>query len=291
MWLTLALGGVLLYLVYHFVKFWIVDPWLVYRDFRSQGIPGRHTPIVGELFRMHRALLADKHFSYATEMANEFGDYFHISFGPVVGLLVSDPLLIQDVLKNNVRAYHKSNFIRLMLSTVIGDNNLVLAENDTHARHRKLIAPAFHHQNLNSMISLMVETASRHLAKWKLSGRRNHDAVLTMDVHEAMGHLTLNILAGCVFGMSIENEKPVHETVSQTIAAALKETEKRALNLIGIIPLINRMPLPSKLRIDASMREVRRVVLHIIGERKKGLTKSACKGSTQTLALFATIFI
>ncbi|CAF1301007.1 unnamed protein product [Rotaria sordida] len=93
-----------------------------------------------------------------------------------------------------------------------------------------------------------------------------------------MAHLTLNILAGCVFGMSAQNEKPAYETVTRNIAVALDEVEKRAFKLLAIIPLVNRLPLPSKLRIDASMREVRRVVQHIIDERKKGLSKSACKG-------------
>lgn len=290
MWLTVALGGFLLFLAYHFVKFWILDPWLVYRGLRSQGIPGRYTPIVGDIFRMRRALLTDKHWSYTKDMTTEFGDYYQISFGPIVGLLVSDPLLIQDVLKTHVRSYHKSIFIRLMLRTIIGYNNLILAENDTHAHHRRLIAPAFHHQNLNSMTSLMVQTASRHLAKWARSARRNQNNVLTIDVHKEMALLTLNILAGCVFGMSIQNGKPIHETVSQNITAALNETEKRAFNLLGIIPLVNRLPLPSKLRIDSSMRDVRRIVQHIIDERKKGLSKSACKGLIQILALLGSIF-
>jgi hypothetical protein len=48
--------------------------------------------------------------------------------------------------------------------------------------------------------------------------------------------------------------------------------------MIGIIPIINCLPLPSKRRIDQSKKNVKYAVQHIIDERKKGLTKSACKG-------------
>jgi hypothetical protein len=43
-------------------------------------------------------------------MATKFGDYYHTSFGPVPCLNISDPSLIEGVLKTNVHAYHKSTF-------------------------------------------------------------------------------------------------------------------------------------------------------------------------------------
>ena len=283
MWLTVILGGIVLLLIYHLAKFWILDPWLVYRHFRSQNIPGWYIPIIGDLLALHWAMVNNKHLEYATEMTKKYGDYYQMSFGPIVGLLVSDPQLIHETLKTNVRAYHKSVFVRLMLDNIIGGNNLILAENDTHAHHRRLIAPAFHQQNMNSMVSLMVETASSYLNKWTVSTSKSGSQVLTIDVHKEMAQLTLNILAGCVFGVSAQNEKPAYETVTRNIAVAINEVEKRAFRLLSIIPLVNRLPLPSKLRIDAAMRDVRCVVQHIIDERKKGLSKSACKGSIHSI--------
>jgi cytochrome P450 len=281
MWLTIILGGILLFLVYRLAKYWVLDAWFVYRHFRSQGIPGRYIPIVGDLFRLRRALITEKHFDFFANLTTEFGDYYLFSWGPVVGLFLSDPLLIQGVLRTNVHAYHKSTYMRLVLNPIVGYNNLGLAENDMHAYHRRLIAPAFHHQNLNSMISFMVETASRELAKLTVSARQNQNNVLTIDVHKEMVHLTLKILGGCIFGMSMGNGKPVYEILAQNISVGYTKLQRRATTLVPYIPFINRLPLPRKLRIESLLQQGRCAIEHIIDERKKGLTKSACKGLTR----------
>ncbi|CAF1531612.1 unnamed protein product, partial [Adineta steineri] len=52
----------------------------------------------------------------------------------------------------------------------------------------------------------------------------------------------------------------------------------RTLNMIGLIPIINRLPFPSKQRIDKSKQDVRIVIQRIIDDRKKNLTTSSCKG-------------
>ena len=79
--------------------------------------------------------------------------------------MISDPLLIQGVLKSNTRYYHKSNLMKLILETLLGYNNLLMAEDHIHAQHLRLIAPVSQYQNINSMISLMVEITSNLLNK------------------------------------------------------------------------------------------------------------------------------
>ena len=63
-------------------------------------------------------------------------------------------------------AYHKSDLGQIILGSLLGYENLLLAEDENHTRHRRLIAPVFQHQNINSMISLMVERTSNFLDKW-----------------------------------------------------------------------------------------------------------------------------
>jgi cytochrome P450 len=192
-------------------------------------------------------------------------------------LNISDPSLIEGVLKTNSRAYHKSTFARAVIGVILGYENLLLTEDEKHNRHRRLIAPVFQHQNINSMISLIVERTSRFLTKWK-TNIKDKDHSLTLDIHEEMTNLTLDIVTGCVFGTEIIKDQYVHETIGQNITIALKECEKRLLNMIAIIPLLNQLPLPSKRRIDQSRRDIKHIIRNIINQRKKGLTKSACKG-------------
>ena len=277
---TLISLGLFFYLIYRVLKYWIIDPWRIHRDLWSQGIPGYYTPIVGEVLSVRRDVLAEDPLSRHLRLEKEYGNYYHSSLGPLPTLIISDPGLIQGVLKSNARCYHKSSLMRLIVGTLLGHQNLLMAEDATHAQHRRLIAPVFQHQNINSMISLMVEMTSDLLNKWTLDFQtaQNKGIDFTVDVHHQMTRLTLDIVTGCVFGSGLTKNDDVREIIYENVTTTLKDVEKRIHNMIAIIPLLNRLPLPSRRRIEKSKRDVRRVIEQIIEDRKKGLTKSACKG-------------
>jgi cytochrome P450 len=278
MFYTLLLVGIFLLILYRLIKFLIVDPWSIHRDLWNQGIPGEYIPIVGELLYRRRAILDDDPYSYTQKMSNKYGDYYHTSFGPRPCLNISDPSLIEGVLKTNARSYHKSALGKLIIGSMLGYENLIVTDDEKHNRHRRLIAPVFQHQNINSMISLMIERTSTFLAKWKTAITDNKDHLLTLDIHEEMTNLTLDIVTGCVFGTEIVGDQHVHKTIGKCITTAMKATEKRMLNMIAIVPLLNQLPLSSKQCIDQSRRDIKRIIRNIINQRKRGLTKSACKG-------------
>jgi cytochrome P450 len=289
MWHLLVLIGVLLFIVYRFIKFWILDPWSIHRDYWKQGIPGQYTPIIGDVLDRRRASHAVDPFSYTKEMADKFGDYYHTSFGPTACLSISDPSLIEGVFKTNARAYHKAAFLQEFLGSLLGYESIVLAEDEKHTRHRRLLAPVFQHQNINSMISLMAERTFRFINKWtEIVNDKNQP--LTLDMHQEMSSLTLDIITGCAFGTEITKDNRLHETIFKCITVAVKELEKRMFNMVMITPILNRLPLPSKLRIDKSRRDIKHIVQNIINQRKKGLTKSACKGENIISFVFLLVF-
>jgi cytochrome P450 len=265
----LVVAGLFVFLIYRVVKFWIFEPWSIHRYLWKQGIPGKYTPIIGDLLDRRRALLADDPYSFIREMTVQYGDYYHSSFGPKASLNISDPSLIEGVLKINARAYHKSKIAKIFLASLIGYENMLLSEDEQHSRHRRLIAPVFQHQNINSMIELMIERTSSFLEKWIAS---INDSILTLDIHEEMTNLTLDIVARCAFGTEI--------TIDQytQIIMGIKEMERNMLSMLAIIPIINRLPLPNKQRTDQSRENIKRVVQLIINQRKTGLTKAVCKG-------------
>ncbi|CAF0859585.1 unnamed protein product [Adineta steineri] len=277
MWLSIFIMIVFIYILYRLLKFWIYIPWSIHRHLWAQGIPGQYRPVIGEILMIRRAIVADDPMAYNIKMANKFGSYYHVSFGPIARLAINDPLLIQGVLKTNARAYHKSNLMQLILGSLIGNENLLMAEDNIHAQHRRLISPAFQHQNINSMTSLMVDITTDLINKWS-STMNNENNVLTLDIHKEMARLTLDIVTGCVFGSGMMKNEHIREIIHEGVTTTLKDVEERTFNMIGIIPIINQLPLPSKRRIEKSKRNVKLAVQHIIDERKRGLTKSACKG-------------
>ncbi|CAF4192934.1 unnamed protein product, partial [Adineta steineri] len=202
---------------------------------------------------IRRAILADDPMAYNITMANKFGSYYHVSFGPIARLTIDDPLLIQGVLKTNARAYHKSNLMQLILGSLISNENLLMSEDNIHAQHRRLISPAFQHQNINSMTSLMVDITTDLINKWS-SSMNNENNTLTIDIHKEMARLTLDIVTGCVFGSGMMKNEHIREIIHEGVTTTLKDVEERTFNMIGIIPVINQLPLPSKRRIEKSKR-------------------------------------
>jgi hypothetical protein len=129
------------------------------------------------------------------------------------------------------------------------------------------------------MISLMVEITSNLINKWTLSLNKTKNE-LTSDIKHDMTRLTLDIVTGCVFGSGLMKHENVRDVICRNVTTTLQDVERRLFNMITIIPIINQLPFPSKRRIEKSKRDVRVVIQRIIDDRKKGLTKSACKGFT-----------
>ena len=287
MLVTFCLCLILLFLIYRLIKFWILESWLIQKDLRNQGIPGEYIPIFGEILGHRRSFLADDPFEYSKQQSLKYGDYYYTSFGPKACLVTCDPSIIESVLKRNVHCYHKSTFAREILSALLGYENILLAEDNKHTRHRRLIGPVFQHQNLNSMINLMVERTSNYYNKLTI----NQNNLSNIDIHQQMTNLTLDIVTGCVFGSECIKDEQIHQTIFQSLSIAVHEMEKRMLNMIAIIPIINKLPLKSKTNIDKSRKDIKNIVQFIINQRKKGLTKSACKGLNQKNFIYLFIFI
>lgn len=286
----LLLASLLLFVIYRIIKFWILTPRYIHRDFLKQGIPGQYIPIIGDLLDRRQAFLDGDPLSPEKKMVAKFGDYYHSSFGPNAYLSISDPSLIEGVLKTNARSYHRATLGRAILSSILGYENILLAEDENHTRHRRLTAPVFQHQNINSMVTLMTERTSRFLDKWTTS-TNDKNYPLTLDIHEEMTNLTLDIITGCVFGTEIIKDQNVHEIIFRNVTIALKAVERRTFNMLAILPIINQLPLPDKRCIDQSRQNIKQVVQTIINQRKKGLTKSACKGLNIISFIFCLLSI
>lgn len=277
MWLAILLVVSFLWIFYRSIRFWIIDPWLIHRHLWAQGIPGRHIPIVGEILNVRKCILADNPLGHGTALARQYGEYYHTSFGPMARLEINDPSLINGVLKTNARFYHKPFIMHLILGELLGHKNLLMAEDDIHAQHRRLIAPVFQHQNMNSMISLMVDVTLNLIKKWSTAIEQETNAI-RLNIHEEMARLTLDIVTSCVFGTEMISNEKMHEAIFQMISESLELMEKRLFNMTALIPIVNRLPFASKRRIDKWIREGKILIQDIVDKRRKGLTKSTCKG-------------
>lgn len=166
---------------------------------------------------------------------------------------ISHPGLIEDVLVTKNAHFRKAAGLRSL--TGIFGNGLLTSDGDFWLRQRRLASPAFHRQRIAAYADQMVQFTHRMLDGWRHGG--------VLDLHQEMMHLTLNVVARCLFGTDTSAE-------AARIGHAL-DAVMSLLNNQGLIKLAQSM-LRIRTRehraFDAGIKMLDEVVYGIIHVRK-----------------------
>ncbi|KAG8473363.1 hypothetical protein CXB51_035485 [Gossypium anomalum] len=115
-------------------------------------------------------------------------------------LVITDPELVKEVLKNSEKAFSKPKplyFFKKLLGDTIPTIN-----SEKWARHRKMANHAFHGESLKNMIPAMIASVGTMLEKWK--GKEGKE----MEVFQEFRFLTSEVISRTAFGSSyLEGEK------------------------------------------------------------------------------------
>jgi cytochrome P450 len=188
--------------------------------------------------------------------AREFGDLVPLRFAGRRGILVCHPDHIEEVLVARSRDFHKSPGVRL-LQPLLG-NGLLLAEDDTWLRQRRLVQPAFHRQRVAAYGEVMTAYTTRRLAHWKDGD--------TLDVHAEMMALTQAIVAKTLFDADVSEEA---HAIGDALQILMEDFGARLGSLRQLLP--SWVPTPANLRAGRAIRRLQRIVQRIIaGRRRKG---------------------
>ncbi|CAF4915789.1 unnamed protein product, partial [Rotaria sp. Silwood1] len=83
-------------------------------------------------------------------------------FGLVVRLVINQSNMLADVLgRNNVQNSTKQSITGAVFKLVIDNYNLLVAKGYKHERDSRILNPAFHHTNLKSMVSIIVNRITK----------------------------------------------------------------------------------------------------------------------------------
>jgi len=273
---TLILTYTLLCLIiYKFLDTFLIKPYLIDRSFRQQNIPGRFVPFVGDILEMRRSARKTKNpLQYFTDQYQRYGSCYRSQLGPIPRLVISDPSLINYILKRNGKYYHKAKMSEDFLGKLVGMRNILFSEDEVHHAHRKMIQPVFQHHYLMSTVNLIVEITRTLLDKWKTIIDDNNNTITHLEIQKEMSTLTLDTVAGCIFGTGLINDQTAHEIVHTSVTSSLSEMNYRFLTLIGILPIIKNLPLKSKLQLDKAGRDINAVAQKILDDRQQGVTES-----------------
>ncbi|CAF1518236.1 unnamed protein product [Didymodactylos carnosus] len=242
----------------------------IYDAFRSQGIacePFR--PLVGQLPDMKQYAIRDEFMQYHCDLHLKHGNIYIFNFGPFPRVFIYEPELISDVLKKFTRYYQKSNLARGELGSLIGLQNLLLSDHEHHEKSRRMLQPAFHSDNLKSMVSIMSYHTTQLIEKWLKEAKTNNQ----FDLQQELSTLTLSVIISSAFGQITNNRK---ESISQTFSKSLDLLQYRTMLMITQIPFLAILPLWKKQILDQAVAKISRFVNQIILDRKSGLSQSMC---------------
>ncbi|WP_295388808.1 cytochrome P450 [uncultured Thiodictyon sp.] len=167
--------------------------------------------------------------------------------------LVSHPDLIRDLLVTQQRHLARDPLVRKILEKTLGVG-LLTSEGEEWKRHRRMIAPALHLQQVRGYTDIMVRQARALTECWQ-DGQE-------ADVEQEMDGLTLSIVTAALFRV----DSAAHaETIAATVPA-LQAIATRQFDRLIQVP--DWLPTPEHRRQRALCDDLNRIVLGAIRQRR-----------------------
>ncbi len=226
------------------------------------GVPG---PSSLDMARAFRSVRADP-LSFLAEVSERFGDLVAFPVpGPPV-LLVNDPAAARHVLQTSARNWGKQTVQYAALARVTGPGLLASAE-PNWIEHRRLAAPAFHHQRLEA-----VGDQVRAAADTAISARLGREVSATgglVDVAALTHRIGLDAVGRALFSADLSGQ--AHQLLEATSAAA--ELVVRLGR--SILPTATWTPTPTNLRLRSTRRRLDAISADLIARRRTLRDRSA----------------
>ncbi|MDX2139167.1 MAG: cytochrome P450 [Chloroflexota bacterium] len=183
----------------------------------------------------------------------QYGDMVYFRLFNRHAYLLNDPDHVRFVLVEHPELFHKTPLFKKNTRSLIG-NGLLTSEGDFHKRQRKLAQPAFHHQRINAYGEVMVDYTRRMLADWQ-AGQRT-------DIHDAMMHLTMAIVARTLFNADVTQEAA---QLGEAITAGLHYVTRRTAQPLA---LPNWVPTPANRTAKRHINLLNGTIDRIIAEHR-----------------------
>ncbi|MEU5401125.1 cytochrome P450 [Streptomyces sp. NPDC005963] len=192
-------------------------------------------PLLGHTLKLMRGPLA------FMRSLRESGEFVRVDIGTLPVCFATSPALVHEVTVNKARSFEKGRLFQRVRPLV--GNGLATADGDTHRRHRRLMQPMFHRQQISGYVEVMGRHADALAESWT-PGQR-------VDVHREVTSLTIRTLAETLF--SAEIGRQAVDTVSRELPVVMKNMLMRTASpqLLDGLPLWRSFD-----RATANMRSV-----------------------------------
>ncbi len=229
------------------------------------GVPG---PTPRDMARAFRSVRADP-LSFLTQVSERFGDLVAFPVPGAPALLVNDPADARHVLQTAARNWGKDTVQYAALARVTGPGLLASSE-PNWIEHRRLAAPAFHHERLEA-VGDQVRVAAETAVATRL-GDGSFSSGDVVDVAALTHRIGLDAVGRALFSADLSGQ-------AQQLLRATSDSADLVVRLgRSILPRAQWTPTRTNLRLRSTRRRLDTSAAEIIAQRRGRTTPAHSHG-------------
>lgn len=199
-------------------------------------------PVIGNLHKLTDP--TQMHLTLAA-WARELGSMYRVRLGPWRTLvIVSDPGLVNDILKERPHTFRRWSHQERILTEVFGvqdpenDNGLFLAEGESWRLQRRMAMGALNSNHLQRYFSSIRTSGLRLHARLEASAGRE----VGTDIVDALYSFAVDVTSGLVFGQDLNTLERGENELGRHFGVLMEETIQRFLAPVPYWRLPIRLP-------------------------------------------------
>ncbi|MGK4008104.1 cytochrome P450 [Sorangium sp. So ce1036] len=239
---------------------------------RTPPLVGGGLPLLGSL----PALLSQQAELFLRARAR-YGDVYRMRLGPVSVTVVNHPRHVQHVFRDSSAKYGKGGALWDSVRTLLG-NGLGVSEGDYWLRQRRMMQRHFHREQIDELVSLMVDAIDEELAVWDAAA----EAGSPLSAMRAFSPVVMKMIVRALFGGDICREEV------EVIAASGTFAFGHVFRGIIAQGLPAWVPVPGGRRYQRALRDMDAVLFKII-ERGQRHPQPAGASKSLLASLIGTV--
>lgn len=229
------------------------------------GVPG---PTALDMARAFRSVRADP-LSFLSEVSERYGDLVAFPVPGPPALLVNEPADVRHVLQTAARNWGKQTVQYAALARVTGPGLLASSE-PTWIEHRRLAAPAFHHERLKAVADQV-----RAAAEDAIAARLGEDAPgagRLVDVATLTHRIGLDVVGRALFSADLSEH-------AQRLLDATSDAARLVVRLgRSVLPTARWAPTPTNVQLCTTRRRLDQISADLIAQRRTRGRTAASSG-------------
>ncbi|KAE8680558.1 Cytochrome P450 [Hibiscus syriacus] len=156
---------------------------------------------------------------------NNYGKNYLYWKGTQAELVITEPELAKEILKNSEKAFLKRK-LNAFDSKILGEG-LVMAEGEKWVKLRRLANYVFHGESIKNMSPAVISSVETMLEKWKVEEGRE------IEVFHEFRLLTSEVISRTAFGSSYVEGEKIFNTLHKLSVMNMRNIHKNRIRFIG----------------------------------------------------------